>query len=155
MVIIEPASSDSPLLTIHDIFSAIDKHASTTALLLLPGIQYFTGQYFDIPKITAYAHSKGIIVGWDCAHAAGNVALELHKWDVDFAVWCTYKYLNAGPGSLGALFVHEKHGKVNMDVEPKDGSPYRPRLCGWWGGDKSVRFNMDNSMSSHHFFGVH
>ncbi|KAI9673088.1 MAG: Kynureninase (L-kynurenine hydrolase) [Trizodia sp. TS-e1964] len=144
MIMIESASPNSPLLSIQDIYSAIEKHASSAALLLLPGIQFFTGQYFDIPKITAYAHSKGIIVGWDCAHAAGNVVLQLHEWDVDFAVWCTYKYLNAGPGSVAGLFVHEKHGKVNMDVEPKDGVPYRPRLCGWWGGDKSVRFNMDN-----------
>jgi kynureninase len=141
MVLIEPGNKTDVILSTEKILSTIDEHAETTALVLLPGIQYYTGQYFDIPRITAHAHSKGILIGWDCAHAAGNIDLQLHDWDVDFAAWCTYKYMNAGPGAMGALFVHEKHGKV--DMESKD-APYRHRLTGWWGGDKSTRFLMNN-----------
>lgn len=142
MVLIEPDDEANPLLPTEKILKVIDEHADSTALVLLPGIQYYSGQYFDIPKITAHAHSKGLLIGWDCAHAAGNVELKLHDWDVDFAAWCTYKYMNSGPGAMAALFVHEKHGKV--DMENKE-SPYRPRLAGWWGGDKETRFLMDNS----------
>ncbi|OHE99617.1 kynureninase 2 [Colletotrichum orchidophilum] len=124
------------------IMKTIDEHAEETALILLPGIQYYSGQLFDIPRITEYAQSKGIIVGWDLAHAAGNVELRLHDWNVDFAAWCTYKYQNAGPGSMAGAFVHEKHGKVDTS----EGKPkFRHRLTGWYGGDKSVRFNMDNN----------
>lgn len=141
MILIQPDDEDNPILTTEKVLRTIDEHASTTALVLLPGVQYYTGQYFDISKITAHAHSKGLLIGWDCAHAAGNIDVQLHEWDVDFAAWCTYKYLNSGPGAMGALFVHEKHGKVNMaDVD----SPYRHRLTGWWGGDKGTRFIMDN-----------
>ncbi|KAI9786194.1 MAG: Kynureninase (L-kynurenine hydrolase) [Geoglossum umbratile] len=100
LILINPSSPAHPLLTTSEILTAITLHAPTTSLLLLPGIQYYTGQLFDIPTITAHAHSYGIIVGWDLAHAAGNVELSLHDWDVDFAVWCNYKYLNAGPGSI-------------------------------------------------------
>ena len=129
------------LIPTEKVLRTIDEHADETALLLLPGIQYYSGQLFDIPRITAYAKERGIVVGWDLAHAAGNVELKLHDWDVDFACWCTYKYINAGPGAIAGAFVHEKHGKV----EWADGRPtYRPRLMGWYGGDKSVRFNMDN-----------
>ncbi|KAK2850591.1 Kynureninase (L-kynurenine hydrolase) [Arthroderma sp. PD_2] len=138
MVLIEPASLESPILETSHILSIIDAHADTAALLLLPGIQFYTGQYFDIQRITAHAHSKGLVVGWDCAHAVGNVDLRLHDWDVDFAAWCTYKYLNSGPGSMAGLFVHEKHGVVNEDG-------FRPRLSGWWGSDKSTRFLMENN----------
>jgi kynureninase len=145
MILLEPKGPLNPLLTTEQILSVIDTHASTTALLLLPGIQYYTGQLFDIPMITAYAKAKGIVVGWDLAHAAGNVELKLHDWDVDFAAWCNYKYLNSGPGAIAGLFVHEKHGQVDRSKGDKG---YRPRLSGWWGGDKSVRFQMDNSMSS-------
>ncbi|KAK2040746.1 kynureninase [Colletotrichum somersetense] len=124
------------------ILKTIDEHAEETALILLPGIQYYSGQLFDIPRITAYAQSKGITVGWDLAHAAGNVELKLHDWNVDFAAWCTYKYQNAGPGSMAGAFVHERHGKVDTS----EGRPqFRHRLTGWYGGDKSVRFNMDNN----------
>ncbi|KAK1702477.1 kynureninase 2 [Colletotrichum lupini] len=124
------------------ILKTIDEHAEETALILLPGIQYYSGQLFDMPRITEYAQSKGIIVGWDLAHAAGNVELRLHDWNVDFAAWCTYKYQNAGPGSMAGAFVHERHGKVDTS----EGKPkFRHRLTGWYGGDKSVRFNMDNN----------
>jgi len=136
------------LIPTEKILRTIDEHADETALLLLPGIQYYTGQYFDIPTITAYARARGIIVGWDLAHAAGNVELRLHDWDVDFACWCTYKYINAGPGSIAGAFVHERHGSVEWpDEDGINGTArpsYRSRLMGWYGGDKSVRFNMDN-----------
>jgi kynureninase len=148
MVLIEPPSQDSPILPTQYITSIIDQHASEAALLLLPGIQFYSGQLFDIPTITAHAQSKGITVGWDLAHAAGNVPLHLHDWNVDFAVWCTYKYLNCGPGSIGGCFVHEKHGQVkeidNDDATKTAKFEYRPRLSGWWGSSKSSRFAMTN-----------
>ncbi|KAK2737364.1 Kynureninase (L-kynurenine hydrolase) [Myotisia sp. PD_48] len=142
MVLIEPRDPSIPLLTTEQILETIDQHASTTALILLPGIQYYTGQYFDIKRITAYAHSHGLLIGWDCAHAVGNVELKLHEWDVDFAAWCTYKYVNSGPGSMGGLFVNERHGIVDMS---NTSEPFRPRLSGWWGGDKGIRFIMDTN----------
>ena len=142
MTLIEPPNAASTTISTSDILSVIDTHASSTALILLPGVQYYTGQYFDIPKITAHAHSKGLLIGWDLAHAVGNVDLHLHEWDVDFAVWCNYKYINAGPGSIAGLFVHEKHSKVDMEALDTGEQGYRPRLSGWWGGDKSMRFQM-------------
>ncbi|KAK9322426.1 pyridoxal phosphate-dependent transferase [Lipomyces orientalis] len=132
MVTIKPPANSNILPTEY-ILSIISEHASTTALVLLPGVQYYTGQAFDIPKITAYAKSLGIIVGWDLAHAAGNLELRLHDWDVDFAAWCSYKYLNAGPGGIAGLFVHEKQSE-------------RPRLTGWWAHEVNSRFMMDNHM---------
>ena len=143
MIMIEPRD-DKAIINTEQILETIDIHADRTALILLPGIQFYTGQYLDIATITRHAHSKGILIGWDCAHAAGNVGLRLHDWDVDFAVWCNYKYLNSGPGSIGALFVHEKHGRVDMSASTFE-ERYRPRLCGWWGADKQTRFEMDNS----------
>lgn len=138
MVEIQP--DDNFYIPTEKILSVIDQHASDTALLLLPGIQYYSGQLFDIPRITRYAHERGIVVGWDLAHAAGNVELRLHDWDVDFAVWCTYKYINAGPGAIAGAFVHERHGRVE---HADDGQfVFRPRLAGWYGGDKAIRFNM-------------
>jgi len=146
MVKIEP--DENCLIPTQKILDTIDEHGDETALILLPGIQYYSGQYFDMPRITAYAKAKGIVVGWDLAHAAGNVELRLHDWDVDFACWCTYKYINAGPGSIAGAFVHERHGRVEWpDDAGIDGTgrpSYRPRLMGWYGGDKRVRFNMDN-----------
>ena len=88
-------------------------------------------------------------IGWDLAHAVGNVDVKLHDWDVDFAAWCTYKYVNAGPGAIAGLFVHERHGKVDSDaLEEGSFDAYRPRLSGWWGGDKGIRFNMGSSKAS-------
>ncbi|KAL4807128.1 pyridoxal phosphate-dependent transferase [Aspergillus unguis] len=144
MVLIEPTDSDRPILGTDHILRVIDEHASSTALLLLSAIQYYTGQYFDIEKITAYAQSKGIVVGWDCAHAAGNVDLQLHDWNVDFAAWCNYKYLNSGPGGMAGLFVHERHGEVKASTGEGELHLFHPRLSGWWGGDKASRFLMDN-----------
>ena len=138
----------------------ISEHAATTALVLLPGIQYYSGQFFDIGRITRHCHSLGIVAGWDLAHAVGNLPLKLHDWEVDFAAWCNYKYMNGGPGVIGGLFVHESHGKVEQISTPTDAEKksdnvqsqdqeeaqygYRPRLSGWWGSDKSSRFQMAN-----------
>jgi kynureninase len=102
------------------------------AVVLVNGVNFLTGRHFDIPRIAAAARKHGCIAGFDLAHAAGNVVLKLHEWNVDFAVWCSYKYLNGGPGTVGGCFVHEKHGK-NLDL---------PRLAGWWGNDPATRFRM-------------
>ncbi|KAL1838091.1 hypothetical protein VTJ49DRAFT_3083 [Mycothermus thermophilus] len=136
-----PSSPEDNVLTTSEILAAIDAHAADTALLLLPGIQYYTGQLLDIPTITAHAHSHGIFVIWDLAHAVGNVPLSLHDWDVDAAAWCSYKYLNSGPGCIGGLFVHER----NAPGAPQAGN----RLAGWWGNDKATRFAMDTEAGFH------
>lgn len=114
------------------IIEAIAKHKDELALVMIGGVNYFTGQVFDLASITKAAHEAGALAGFDLAHAAGNVELKLHEWQVDFACWCTYKYMNSGPGSVGGAFVHEKHHK-----------PETPRLGGWWGHDKEVRFKME------------
>ncbi|KAI4927336.1 Kynureninase 1 [Alternaria conjuncta] len=155
LVTIDPPSASSPYLSNEHILSVISHHAPTTALVLLPGIQFYSGQFFDIELITRHCRSLGITVGWDLAHAAGNVPLKLHDWNVDFAAWCNYKYMNGGPGVIGGLFVHERHGRVEqVSTSRTDGTngvvsndtelAYRPRLSGWWGSDKSSRFRMEN-----------
>ncbi|PSN70150.1 kynureninase 2 [Corynespora cassiicola Philippines] len=133
MLLVEP--DDGYLITTDKILDLITKHADELALILLPGIQYYSGQLLDIPTITAHARKHGLTIGWDLAHAAGNVELKLHDWDVDFACWCTYKYMNTGAGSVAGAFVHEKHG---------DNGHYTG-LKGWYGHDKSSRFLMDNN----------
>lgn len=102
------------------------------------GMNYYTGQFYDLEKITATAHHIGAICGFDLAHVVGNIPIELHKWNVDFAVWCSYKYLNAGPGAVGGLFVHEKWAS-NKDT---------PRLGGWWGNDEKERFKMEKGFNA-------
>lgn len=144
MVLIGPDEGEY-VITTEKILSIIDEHASDAALLLLPGIQYYSGQLFEIEKITQHAQSRGIVVGWDLAHAYANVEVKLHDWNVDFAAWCTYKYGNAGPGAMGGIFVHNRHGSVDYS-KGEDKPSYRHRLTGWYGGDRSVRFKMDNSM---------
>ncbi len=115
-----------------DINNYINDNSDEIALILLPGVQYYTGQVLDIESITKVAHDNNIIIGFDLAHAAGNIDLKLHEWKVDFACWCHYKYLNSGPGAVGGCFVHENH--VNDSTLPK--------FCGWWGHDKASRFKM-------------
>ncbi|MEO5963107.1 MAG: kynureninase [Thermomonas sp.] len=110
---------------------AIAEHGPQLALILWPGVQYRTGQAFDLKEITRLGHAAGAIVGFDLAHAAGNLPLQLHDSGADFAVWCHYKYMNAGPGAVAGCFVHERHANTT-----------RPRFAGWWGNDASVRFKM-------------
>jgi kynureninase len=115
-----------------DIEDVLEKQGDEIALVLIAGVNFFTGQLFDIEKITAAARKRGCVVGIDLAHAIGNVALALHDWNVDFAVWCSYKYLNAGPGAVAGAFVHERHA-TNREL---------PRLAGWFGNDPNTRFRM-------------
>jgi kynureninase len=115
------------------ITKAIYEAGDSLAMVLFGGINYYTGQLFDIKSITEAAHHVGAIAAFDLAHVAGNVPMELHAWNVDFAVWCSYKYLNAGPGAVGGVFVHEKHA-TNI---------HTPRLGGWWGNDEATRFKME------------
>lgn len=128
--------ANATYLSTESILQTIEAHKDELALVCLPGIQYYTGQYFDIEKITKAAHAHGITVGWDLAHAVGNVPLHLHDWGVDFAAWCSYKYLNSGPGAIGGIFVHEKYTKNNSKED------YPPRLAGWWGNNAGDRFKM-------------
>lgn len=120
------------LLRHEDIKDTIDQHGDQIALILFGNTNYYTGQYLPIKQIAAWGHAHGCMVGFDCAHAAGNIDLELHDSGCDFAVWCTYKYLNGGPGSLGGVFINERH-LDNKDI---------PRFEGWWGHNKDTRFQM-------------
>lgn len=120
------------LLNIEDLETILEKQGDEIALLLIGGVNYYTGQYLDLKKITQLGHSKNCMVGIDLAHGVGNIKPDLHNSGVDFAAWCTYKYLNSGPGSLGGLFVHEKHAH-NKKLK---------RFAGWWSHNKATRFNM-------------
>lgn len=115
-----------------DFIEAIEQNASELALVFLGGVNYYNGQVFDIQKITEVAREHNIMVGWDLAHAAGNIELELHNWGVDFAAWCSYKYLNAGPGNASGVFIHKRHLN-DKDIQ---------RFEGWWGNKKETRFKM-------------
>lgn len=135
LIVVRPRSDrqagPSMILT-EDIEALLRREGEHIALVLLGGVNYFTGQYFEIERITRAARAAGCYVGFDLAHAAGNVPLALHDWGVDFAVWCTYKYLNSGPGAVAGCFVHERH----LDDDAL------PRFGGWWGNDPATRFRM-------------
>lgn len=131
VVELSPRAGEYTLRT-EDILAAIREHGNELALIMMGGVNYYTGQAFDMAEITKAGHAVGAQVGFDLAHAAGNLVLSLHDWDVDFAVWCSYKYLNSGPGGTSGVFVHERHAE----------NPDLPRFAGWWGHDKEVRFKM-------------
>ena len=120
------------LVRFEDLETILETQGGEIALLMIGGVNYYTGQYFDLKRITELGHKHGCVVGFDCAHGAGNVELNLHDSGADFAVWCTYKYLNSGPGSLASCFVHERHAH-NKDLN---------RFTGWWSHNKQTRFNM-------------
>jgi kynureninase len=121
------------LIREEDIIQTIQQHADSLALVFWGGVNYYSGQLFDMQAITKAAHAAGAYAGFDLAHAAGNVKLKLHEWNADFATWCSYKYLNSGPGGVSGVYIHEKHA-TNIDM---------PRLAGWWGHDKQTRFLME------------
>ena len=132
LIEMKPRAGERTLRT-EDLIERIEREGSALALVLLPGVQYLTGQSLDIEPLIAAGRRAGAVVGLDLAHAIGNTQMRLHDWNCDFAVWCSYKYLNAGPGAVGGCFVHERHGH---DDE-------RPRFAGWWGHNKAARFLYD------------
>jgi kynureninase len=133
LIELAPREGENCLRT-EDIEKTIAENADEIALIMLGGVNYYTGQAFDMLRITENGHRAGAVVGFDLAHAAGNLLLNLHDWNVDFAAWCSYKYLNAGPGGIAGIFVHERHA-TSFEL---------PRFAGWWGHDKDTRFLMDD-----------
>ncbi len=136
LVELKPREGESCLRT-EDILATIQEHKDSLALVMMGGVNYITGQAFDMQAITKKAHACGAMAGFDLAHAIGNIPLALHAWNVDFACWCSYKYLNSGPGGVGGVFIHEKH--LN--------DPSIPRFNGWWGGDAKKKFLMADEFS--------
>lgn len=132
IVEIAPRPGEETLRT-EDVLETIRQHGPQTALVMMCGVQYYTGQWMDVEAITRAGHEAGALVGFDLAHAAGNIPMRLHDWQADFAVWCSYKYLNSGPGGPGGVFVHQRHAD-NKDL---------PRFAGWWGHDEERRFLME------------
>lgn len=130
LIELKPRDGEATLRT-EDILSAIETHASELALVIFGGVQYYSGQFFDIKKIAEAGHAAGAYVGFDLAHAIGNVVLNLHDHNVDFATWCSYKYLNSGPGGISGIFVHDRFHNEAL-----------PRFSGWWGHDEKERFKM-------------
>jgi len=137
MVEIQPVPG-AHVLTTEQIEKAITEHADSVALVMFSGVHFLTGQFFDLARIAKAAHDVGAHVGFDLAHAIGNVEMRLHDWNADFAVWCSYKYLNSGPGGVGGVFVHERHAERN-DL---------PRLAGWWGNNEATRFEIERGFQS-------
>lgn len=131
LIELTPREGEAALRT-EDIIETLERNGDSIALVMLGGVNYYTGQAFDMQAITKAGQGAGAVVGFDLAHAAGNLKLEMHDWDVDFAVWCTYKYLNGGPGAVAGAFVHERHAREFG----------LPRFAGWWGHDKETRFLM-------------
>ena len=125
-------SGSSDCVTTNDILEAIDAAGDTLATVMMGGVNFLTGQVLDMPAIAEAGHRVGAMVGFDLAHAAGNIPMQLHDWNIDFGAWCSYKYLNSGPGAIAGAFVHERHA-TNPDI---------PRLAGWWGNDPDTRFRM-------------
>ena len=136
VVEVSPREGEHTLRT-EDILSVITEQGDSVALVLFSGVNYYTGQLFDMERITKAAHAVGAYAGFDLAHAAGNVALQLHDWNVDFACWCSYKYLNSGPGGVAGAYIHEKQA-ANNDL---------PRFAGWWGHNKESRFKMEKGFN--------
>lgn len=134
MRMVKPREGEETL-RMEDILEVIEEEGDSIAVILFSGLHFYTGQLFNIPAITKAGHAKGCFVGFDLAHAVGNVELRLHDWGVDFACWCSYKYLNSGAGGLAGAFVHEKHAHT-----------VKPALVGWFGHELSTRFNMDNKL---------
>lgn len=126
------------IIRTEDILQAIEENKNELALVLFGGVNYYTGQVFDMKTITEAAHKVGVLCGFDLAHAAGNIELHLHDWNVDFACWCSYKYLNSGPGGVSGVYIHEKHA-TNTDLK---------RFAGWWGYEKETRFKMDRGFKA-------
>lgn len=131
IITVQPRSGEQTIRQ-EDILKTIEEHGSQTAVVFLGGLNYYSGQVFNMQAITEAAHKAGAHCGFDLAHAAGNIELHLHDWQVDFACWCSYKYLNSGPGGISGIYIHEKWA-TNTEM---------PRLAGWWGNDKSNRFQM-------------
>uniref|UniRef100_A0A672RDZ1 Kynureninase n=1 Tax=Sinocyclocheilus grahami TaxID=75366 RepID=A0A672RDZ1_SINGR len=135
MLTIAPRQGEDTIRT-EDIVSVIEREGEAMALVMLSGVQYYTGQLFDMEAITRAGHAKGCLVGFDCAHAIGNAEMQLHDWNVDFACWCSYKYVNSGAGDLAGAYIHEKHAHS-----------VKPTLTGWWGHDLKTRFLMNNGIT--------
>ncbi len=133
LVEMNPREGEAAIRT-EDIEGYLEREGDSIALVMFAGVNYYTGQAFEMERITKAAHKKGCMVGFDLAHAAGNLVMNLHEWSADFAVWCTYKYLNGGPGAIGGCFVHERHVSDSTI----------PRFLGWWGQDKETRFLMEH-----------
>ena len=131
LLLVKPRGGED-LICEEDIRDILEQEGESIALVMLPGVQYYSGQVFDMAEVSRLGQQKGCVVGFDLAHAVGNIPLALHEWGVDFAVWCSYKYLNSGPGSVAGCFVHARHAD-NTDL---------PRFSGWWGHDKASRFEM-------------
>ncbi len=131
LVELQPRKGEDTLRQ-EDIIEAIEDCGDTLALVMMGGVHYFTGQVLDMKAIAAAAHEVDAYAGFDLAHAAGNLNLKLHEWNVDFAAWCSYKYLNGGPGTVGGAYIHERHAR----------NPHLPRFAGWWGNDPATRFTM-------------
>lgn len=147
---LKPREGEHTLRT-EDVLAFIDREGKSVALVMLGAVNYLTGQWFEMEQITAAGQKQGCVVGWDLAHAAGNVPVKLHDWNVDFAAWCTYKYLNSGPGAVAGAFVHERHtrqianGQMSKFANPNIGG--MPRFTGWWGSDPVTRFKMEPEFS--------